>query len=39
MLILFNDTADYLLYWHTQKKKLISRKMNIVTKGSLSENP
>ena len=28
MLPLFNDAADYLLYWHTQKKRLISRKMN-----------
>ena len=35
---LFIDTTDYLLYWHTQKR-LISRKMNSVTKGSLSENP
>ena len=24
----FNDTADYLLYWHTQKKRLVSGKMN-----------
>ena len=23
-----NDTADYLLYWHTLKKGLISGKMN-----------
>ena len=27
LLSLFNDTIDYLLYWHTQKKRLISRKM------------
>ena len=35
---LFNDTANYLLYWHTQKKRLISGKMNSVTKSYLQKN-
>ena len=34
---LINDTTDYLLYWHTQKKRLISTKINCYKKGCMKK--